>query len=201
MKRILHLIILLLASGTLHSQVLLVSDFDNISTQSFSPFNGNWIGGEPLTDQFIQEAGFISITSLNGGDPKGEGGFDASLDGGVPLDFSGITHLSLVARIDSGNQVGGVVVEIRDSEFRVIGTSLFVSSSYNSSFSAQEAVFVLTGDGLVSDAAYWRLAGDGIAGNSIRMSFDDLVAIPEPSTVSLAVVSLVGLAIARRRRS
>ena len=199
MKRILHLFFLLLASGTLHSQVILISDFENLSAQALS-FNGAWNGGEPFTDQFVQETDFISITSVNGGDPKGDGTLYANLDGVVPLDFTGMTHLSLVAKVDAGNQVEKLVVEVRDSTFTVIGTSTFFTTSYNSSFSAQSAVFVL-GDGVLSDAAYWVLYGDSIGGNSIRMSFDELVAIPEPSTVCLAVVSLVGLAIARRRRS
>ncbi len=205
MKRILHFILLLLASGTLYSQDLLISDFDNIGTQAFTPFNGNWNGGDPLSDQFVQGANFISITSVNGGNPAGDGSFDATLDGGSPLDFTNITHLKLVARLDAGNQVGMVLVEIRDSNFDVIGTSQFATASYSSSFSSQDSSFVFTGDGVASDATYWRLAGDGIAGDNIRMSFDELAttpeppAIPEPSTVSLLVVSLVGFAIARRR--
>jgi len=91
-------------------------------------------------------------------------------------------------------------VEVRDSAFAVIGTSTFFTTSYSSSFSAEDSAFLLD-DGVLSDATYWVLYADGIAGDSIRMSFDELVAVPEPSAVSLAVFALVGLAIARRRRS
>lgn len=195
---VLALVVSLLLPPLLPGQLVL-SDFDAIASQAFTPFNGNWNGGAPLADQFVQHAGFVSITSVNGGDPKGDGSFDALLDGTTPIDFSAVTHLALTARLDPGNQMGSVVIEIRDSSFTVIGTSLFLTASMGSSFSQSTASFTFGGGGLATDATYWRLAGDGIAGNSIRMSFDQLSTVPEPATGTLAVLALLSLAGLRRR--
>lgn len=196
---ILALLIGLAFPAVLPAQIVL-GNFDDLANQAFTPFNGNWNGGAPLADQFVQHPGFVSITSVNGGDPKGDGSFDALLAGTTPIDFSLVTELALTARIDPGNQVGSVVVEVRDSAFNVIGTSLFFTASMGASFSQVTATFNFGGGGIATDATYWRLAGDGIAGNSIRMSFDELSTVPEPATGTLAVLGLFFL-LDRRRRS
>ncbi|MFZ4682264.1 MAG: PEP-CTERM sorting domain-containing protein [Terrimicrobiaceae bacterium] len=199
MKKLLLLLSFSVCSLTLQGQTL-ISDFSNIAVQAFDPFNGNWNGGSPAANQYIQNTGFIVIAPVNGGDPKGDGSFDASLAGTTPISFASITQLSLTARVDSGNQATSVEVQIRDSAFTVIGSATFATSLFTSSFSTVSAPFVLGGGGTITDATYFRMAGDGVAANSVRVSFDNLAAVPEPSTIALAVLGLIGVTAARRRR-
>lgn len=196
MKKILTTLVLVAMSSGLQAQIL-ISDFSNLNAQLFD-FNNSWFFGS--SNQYIQDNGFISITPVNGGDPKGDGNFSAALDGTAPLDFSSITQLSLTARIDTGNQNGSVVIVVFDSLFDQIGLATFDSSLFTSSFSVAQSPFIFGGGGVATDAFYWVLGGDGSAGNSVRMSFDNVSAVPEPATLALVGLGLVGLAAVRRRR-
>lgn len=182
---------------------VLISNFESISMQAYFPFNDTW--SSPV-DQFTQESGFISVTSVSDGDPTGEGGFnaniDGSLDGSNPIDLTGYTYLSLTARIDAGNTSGFTVVLIRDSAFEIIGTAQFLTSSFNAaSFATASVPFEITGAGLLTDAAYWTVAGDGLP-TSYRMSLDNLSAsaVPEPTVCVLLALGLMSLAMRRKSR-
>lgn len=197
-----HLIasIALIAVSSSYGQIL-ISNFSSIGTQAFDPFNGNWNSGSPLANQFIQGIGFISIAPVDGGNPAGDGSFDANFVGASPLNFSSISSISLTARIDAGNAISSVLIQILDSAFTQIGTAIFATASFTSSFTTVSSAFVVGGGGVITDATFWSLAGDGIASNSIRMSFDNVSAVPEPSSLALVVLGMAAVAVSRRRKS
>lgn len=199
MKKYLSILFLMIPFAA-EAQIL-ISDFESIATQAYLPFNDTW--SNPV-DQFTEGSGFISITSIAGGDPTGEGGFnaniDGSLDGSNPIDLTGYTYLSLTARVDAGNTSGFTVILLRDSAFEIIGTAQFLTSSFNAvTFESVTVPFELSGAGLLADAAYWTIAGDGLPG-SYRMSLDNLSAstVPEPSACALLALGLMSFAFRRR---
>jgi len=189
---------------------ILISDFSDIGTQAFTPFNLTWSFGDPAVAQFSQGAGFISILPVSGGDPKANGSFDADVAGSAggsnPVIVSSVTSLSMIARLDSGNASSAVSIVLRDSNFNQVGSAQFLASAFTSTFSAVSATFVLGGGGDPADTAYWTIYGDGVAANNFRMSFDNLVAVPEASAAWLIVcggipLMLIGAWLRGRRRS
>jgi hypothetical protein len=193
----------LMATCQLAPAQILISNFSNFSSQAFSPFNTSWNNG--TADQFTQGSGFISITPVNGGNPTGEGSFDAVISGSTvsptPVNVTGLTTLSLTAMTNSGNTDSAITIFLRDSSFDVLGSATFLTSQFNSSsFSTVSTSISLTGD--ITGATYWTLAGDGISDDNVRMSFDNLtLGVPEPSSVALFGSGIVGLCLLGYLRS
>jgi len=181
---------------------IVLSNFDNFSLQYFAPMGTSWNGGSPSIDQYVQNTGYISITPVNGGDPKGDGYFFAGLPGSATLNFTGLTFLSINARVDAGNASSIFHIQLFDDvNPNPVATTTFTASSFTSSFSTQSAAIVLSGIGDITHITYWRMDGDNINSNSFRYSFENLsaiTAVPEPSTYALGAVSLLALCIARR---
>ncbi|MGH8047336.1 MAG: hypothetical protein ACREKL_08830 [Chthoniobacterales bacterium] len=149
----------------------------------------SWNGGTPASDQYTQGAGFISIAPVNGGDPKGDGYFLAGLQpipGTTTGDFTGLTLFSIDARVDAGNASTIFQVQLLDSTLTQAAVGTFTASSFTSAFSTQYAPLVISGGGNLAAVTYWRITGDGIASDSFRYSFDNLlVTVPEPHIVGL----------------
>ena len=184
----------------------MISDFSDLASQAYTPFNLSW-NHASSGDQYIQGDGYVSITSVGTGSPRGDGSFHAVFPGAdkdspFSVDMTGATHLQLTGRLDAGNTSTSWIVLVMDSEANTLGTAKFFSSSFTESFTTVTATFVLTGNGDLHSATYWILAGDGILGNIAAGSFDHLVAVPEPGAVSLAFAGLCGLGVfsARKRR-
>ena len=186
---------------------ILISDFNSFAG-TFYPMSGNW--GTPV-DQYSQGAGFISITATGGGDPKGDGNFDAVLPGSSlaspsSMSFAGLSFLSINARVDSGNQ-SSLTVILRDSSFTQAAVATFLASSFTSSFSTVNSALTLAGGGSINDITFWEVTGDGLASDSFRYSFDNLsaIAVPEPSAYALSACGLLVICAAvrhaRNRRS
>jgi len=172
---------------------ILISDFSNLSTQAFSPFGQSWNGGTPAADQFVQNSGNVSITSVNGGNPDGQGNFNASLPGSESVNLTGMLTLQLTARVDSGNANTALTIVLEDGSFTEIGTATFLASSFNSSFSTVNAPITLAGGGDITNATFWTLSGDNVVGDTVRMSFDNLdaiLAVPEPSSFAMLGLGL-----------
>ncbi len=171
---------LLLTSPFASAQVL-ISDFSDIGAQAFTPFNQSWNGGSPLTDQYVQNSGNISITAVNGGSPTGQGSFDAVFPGSnlqtpASVDLSGTLTLDLTARVDAGNTNSSLTIVLDDNQGIEIGSATFLTSEFTTSFSTVDAVFTPIGGGNISQAAVWTLSGDASPNDNVRMSFDNLTA-------------------------
>ena len=194
--RILAFAALLLAAPA--QGAVLVSDFSAFSTQLLPPMNLSWTNA--TIDQFVQDVDFISIAPVLGGDPSGDGYFTASLTGG-PSDFTGLTRLSLEARVDPGNESGIVKISFLDSGLALVASATFPASSFNPGFTTQETGLSFTGPGSRSDVAYWRIEGNGVPSDAFRYSFGNLVvAVPEPSTRLLVSLAMGAFLVSRRRR-
>ncbi|MGH8047728.1 MAG: PEP-CTERM sorting domain-containing protein [Chthoniobacterales bacterium] len=184
---------------------LLISNFDNFAIQLFPPMGISWNGGSPASDQYIQGAGFISITPVNGGNPKGDGYFLAGLNpspGVTSLNFTGLNFFSINARVDAGNASSIFHVQLFDSTLTPAAVGTFSAASFTSSFSTHTTPLVVSGGGDLAAIMFWRMDGDGIAGDNFRFSYGNLAAttaaVPEPSTYAIGAIALLGLCIVRR---
>ena len=182
---------------------LLISDFNNFSAQLFPPMNISWNGGTPASDQYIQGNGFISITPVNGGDPKGDGYFNAGLPGGGSFSIAGLNFFALNARIDDGNTSSIFHVLLYDDTFTQVAGATFSASSFTSAFSTASTALTATGIGNIGAVTYFRMDGDSIAGDSVRVSLGNLSAtaaspVPEPSAYAISATALLAALIVRR---
>jgi hypothetical protein len=118
------------------------------------------------------------------------------------LNFTGLGFFNLTARVDAGNASSIMHVELFDSFFTKVASTIFQASNFTSSFTTQSKAISYTGLGNVADVTYFRIDGDGIASDSFRYSYENLAAattaVPEPSTYALGAGILLGLCIARR---
>jgi hypothetical protein len=210
-KKLLVLAATIAMCESAHAQILL-SNFSNLSSQAFTPFNLTWDyspdGGVTEIDQFAQNAGNVSVTPEGAGSPgpTGTGSFDSVFQGSdmnspTSVSFLGIGSLVLTARLDAGNADTAFNVEVEDGSFNEIGSATFLASSFNSSsFSPVTAAFVLNGSGMITDATYFTLGGD-LTSNQVRISLDNLqaTASPEPPSVALLILGMAAIGLYRYR--
>lgn len=176
---------------------ILISDFGNFSLQNFPPMGISWSNG---SDQYLQNAGFISIAPVNGGNPTGDGYFFAGMPGGTSLNLSGLNALSLNAQVDAGNSSSAVRVILYDGALTKVASAAFSVTNFGSSFSTQTQSLAFTGLGTVGSITYWRVEGDGISSNAFRFSFNNLSAttVPETSSYPICAAAFLVMWIVRR---
>jgi hypothetical protein len=196
------------------AEALLLSDFNNLSAQNPS-FSRSWTAADEAGQipQYTQNSGFITIEPvalpiLGGfGNPLDDGDLSAGFPG-FPLDLTGLTTISLRARINAGNAATSFLVVLLDSTPATnFAIATFNVSSFSSTFSTVNATLVYESSFDPSQVAGWALAGGTLATPvNFRMSFDnlELLSIPEPSTNALFVFSalvLLGTMHIKRQRA
>lgn len=191
--------LLFAAQQTLKGSTILLGDFSNLSSQAFSLFNGSWAGGSPVSDQFIQGAGFATVQPVNGGNPLGDGGFDAGF-GGVS-NFTGMWSMDLRGSVAPGNSNTSIRVTLLNGSFIPVANATFATADFSSTFTEVNALLNIMGD--LSSVEYWSLGGDGLPSNSVRFNFDNLAAssVPEPGTSVFLAIGIVLSFVTRRRRA
>jgi hypothetical protein len=200
-KKILSCILLATA---LSAQAVVISDFSAAPAgDQFSGGLGSWTNG---VDQFTTAAGILTVGPVSGGNPDNSGYFSyADLNGSVVFDATGMTQLTVVARLDSGNAAQGFIINLYDSGGNGALTATFGTTNYTlGSFGSwTETLIAHTEAGDISDIQYFGIAGSG-TGAVFRISFDNisLAAIPEPSTyAAIAGALALGFVALRRRRA
>jgi hypothetical protein len=165
-----------------------LSDFSNFAGQT--PFaGGSWA---TPADQFIQNNGNISITSVNGGNPRDDGDFLVSP--ASPFSIGSLNQISLTLRIDSGNTATGLKVFLEDGMGKTEIASFTLSSFNSASFTTVVAPLTLTSNFDTSNIIAWDIAGGNPAGiNNVRVSLDSIFVVPEPSSIVLLAVAFPSL--------
>ncbi len=194
----------IVALATPARAIILASDFSDFAAQLFPPMTPSWNNG---VDQYTQNSGFISITSVNGGNPGGDGNFTAGFPGAASVDFSTMSFANLNASVDIGNASTSVTVTFLDDLTTAVATATFSASSFTSVLSTQSVLLSYTNVGNLAAVTYWRVEGDGIPSDAFRFSFSDLsvstVAAPEPSALLLGLfgIGCVGTLVFRKKRA
>jgi hypothetical protein len=212
MKKLAILLAILGTMQTVHAQFIL-SDFSNFSVQVYSPLNGTW-GNNEGVNQYIQNNGNVSITTVSGTGPDGTGSFDAVFPGDntsnstASVDFTGVVFFSLTAELNSTNTNTEIQVLVNDSNGSLIGSADFLTAGFSTtSFTTETVPFVLAlNQGVITNANYFTVAGDGVSGDVVSMSLDNLqtgvYVAPEPSTwamMGLGLCGLIGFCLRRQR--
>jgi len=176
--------------------IRVVENFSDAASTTFSPWSGTWVSSG--TDQFTQSVGFISILPVLGGDPRGDGAFDGTIDS-APADLSsGFDSIRLTLRLDAGSTTTSFAVSLRDSSFNVAAQAVFLASDFSlGTFVAVSEPWSL-GAGDLSDVTYYSVAADGNAASAVRVSLDEIAAVPEPSATLL--LAGAGAFLLKRRR-
>ncbi len=193
--------VLLLAATALPAQVL-ISDFTTLpGGGQFSGGIGSWRNAG--VDQFTVSSGALTIGPVSGGNPDNSGYFAFADILSGNFDATGLTQLSVAARLDSGNIAPGFIINLYDSNGAGALTATFSAASFNAvSFTTGTAIMTAHPDGgSITDIQYFGIAGTGTV-VPFRVSFDNasLTAIPEPGvTAALAGLLIFGFTWRRRR--
>jgi hypothetical protein len=184
------------AIKSIHTVVAFFSCVSSISAQttieSFDAFVPSQslfsaFGGSPPASQFIQNAGFITIAPVNGGNPVAGATFTKTKS----LDLSGSVALSLTGRLEAGDEGSLIEIGLKDSNgtefFSSIPASLFSTQAFSTVTVAIETngPFALVLDLLHIEQ--WSIDTDNASGpKRFRFSFADLSALSTaPSTLQI----------------
>jgi len=177
------------------AQGVLVSDFKSLNpltlpqadwatpVSQIQPFNDGGITGQ-------------EVTSIGGGNPTGFGGALTAFF--APLNLSGQSSLTLSLRVQPGNQVTTVQVALfsdNDNQSAVWQPTISLSDSgfQTIPLDLSRALPGTTLDfGHVTRLGIGGLESADQQVNPFRMQFASLVAVPEPSTLILGGLAVVG---------
>jgi hypothetical protein len=173
----------------------------SILLSAFAPLpeSGAVRSGTSWVGQVTQNANSITV----GGSAADDNGWGA---GGLSLNASAMTFLSITAQRDAGNQAPTLFIQFEDRNLRTtvfsVDTSLFALGLPST---VQIPLANWTIDFGATDIASWSIGGGSVGTVPFRMTFDEIrfttTAIPEPSTYAaiFGALSLVGAAVWRRR--
>lgn len=189
MVRNLSIVVLaVVAPVVVHAQILL-DDFNALN----GTLTGSWVGNASIvSSQYLQVGG--NATNVNGYERLN-----------VSIDASGMAFIEVIGRRDAGHDIStNVVFEFLDSELDAVSFLVPSSSFSDSAFSTVyiPVDFTLNPFFDPTNIESWSFGGGSTGGQNFRMSFDNaqFTAVPEPSTVFLLCLGVVGLAACRRNR-
>lgn len=193
------LCLLVLGTQKSHSQTLVtLSDFSNLSGQG-ATFSGSWRGGSPAANQYVQNTGFGTITTVNGGNPQDDGDF--LVEPVSTLNIGSLNQISLTLRVDSGNTDASLKVILFDDQLTSIAATFSLSGLTTGSFTTLQSTLSSNIGFHRNLVSAWQISGGaGVATNNTRVSLDNVAVVPEPSTYALLGVAGVSAVIFARRK-
>jgi len=176
-----------------------LSDFSDLNGDG-AGFLDSWLNG--ATPQFTQNAGYVTIEPIGGGNPQSDGRFLVP----TTLDLDNYATLQISARENAGNQTGVIRVifentggAVREFEFNAAdfaGGSLVNLSVAMSSYNYSDVNFD------PATVTAWGIEGDKLQNPNVDFRFDfghlQLTPVPEPAAWALLAAG-AGLVWARRR--
>lgn len=193
-----------------HAQT--ITDFSSTSmgALAFKSFNGSW--EDNGTAQLIQNLNSITIASVSGGIPFGDGSVEFAVGPSVTsfLNLSASNSLTLTARSESGNLNDRFNIQlwnVSGSTLTEVARAGFQSISFTSTFSPVTQSLNIFNSSLMSKINYWTLTGNGSLDSTdsvVAFSFDNLNAsfvasVPEPSTYAMISLGIMGLMVLKKR--
>lgn len=177
-----------------------LSTFDNFAAQA-PDFSGSWDPSvSPADDQYIQNLGFISITSVAGGNPREEGEF--TVQPPLSLNTSGLNQIALTARVDSGNAAQNLNVLLFDSAFQTVFAT-FSLAGFSAAFSTVTTAYSINPSFNPASVVAWQVTGGDPLDptpEEVRVSLENLAVVPEPSSAALFGFGMAAMGLRRRRR-
>lgn len=194
-KKILLLALAALASFQISTQAsITINNFSSLVADG-ATFSFTWAGAG------TQEISFYTI----GPSATNQGSFSiapTSWESGFDLTQGGIlSGIALTARFNPGNAVSSVYVEFTDSNFEVASGEFSGFTSEFSTVTVDFSSFSSSNPFDFSSITSWGISGGSLTGGSdVRVSFDNIAAVPEPSSALLLGLGAAGVYFLRRRQ-
>lgn len=201
----------LLATPFAQAQLTLqnFSAFESADTSFFGTWelNGDPTGTNSPRSTFSQGSGFYIFTGGTNGDTSG-----AFYSFSAPRDITGFTLLEVSAHMLLGNVAPAFTVSLFDSFGGSASAAFSLANFTGVGFSTVQTPLIFSPNFDRSSVLYFQLSGEAFGGiarfdvaldNLAAVAPRQIVAVPEPSTYGLAMVTLLGgvIAFSRRRRT